>query len=76
MENWNEVLPLTLRSSSPKAVCYMYLIGWIFIGNYILLNLFTAVLLDGFGSSEVTELSKEIDDENAEIEYIYKKKAE
>ena len=76
MENWNEVLPMTLRSSVPKAVCYLYLIGWIFIGNYILLNLFTAVLLDGFGSSEITELSKEIDDENEEIESIYKKKAE
>jgi hypothetical protein len=26
----------------------LYFISWIFIGNYILLNLFLAILLDGF----------------------------
>jgi len=27
----------------------VFLISWIFIGNYVLLNLFLAILLNGFG---------------------------
>jgi hypothetical protein len=34
----------------------MYLIVWIFIGNYILLNLFLAILLEGFGQGGDIEL--------------------
>lgn len=39
----------------------VYLISWIFIGNFSLLNLFLAILLDGF-SNESAE--KDLDDVN------------
>ena len=28
---------------------------WIFIGNYVLLNLFLAILLDGFGDEDMLD---------------------
>ena len=42
-----------------KAICAMFYISWIFIGNFVLLNLFLAILLDSFvaeeDEAEVTE---------------------
>lgn len=36
----------------------IYFLVWIFLGNYVLLNLFLAVLLDGFGvyGDELTDV--------------------
>jgi len=49
MENWNQVLNLALSSDNiNKFLSSIYLISWIFIGNYIFLNLFISILLDGF----------------------------
>ena len=31
-----------------KAITGIYYVSWIFIGNFILLNLFLAILLDSF----------------------------
>jgi hypothetical protein len=45
------------RSSQNKIISAIYLISWIFIGNYVLLNLFLAILLDGF--SEEVELGND-----------------
>ena len=36
-------------------VTIFYLVSWIFIGNYVLLNLFLAILLDGFDSNDLNE---------------------
>ena len=47
-ENWNSVLYDSMRSEAMKFVAPVYYITWIFIGNFILLNLFLAILLDGF----------------------------
>lgn len=47
VENWNDIETAVLTSS----VSYfgvIYLISWIFIGNWILLSLLQAILLDGF----------------------------
>ena len=52
IENWNEVLYLALHSGVNKIVSLAYLVSWIFIGNYILLNLFLAIILDEFVSEE------------------------
>ena len=46
MENWQEVLFSAMRSTNPA--CILYFITWIFLGNFILLNLFLAILLDSF----------------------------
>jgi hypothetical protein len=48
MENWQSVLFDSMRSSvNPFIICIFY-IAWIFLGNFILLNLFLAILLDSF----------------------------
>ncbi len=40
----------------------MYYISWIFIGNFILLNLFLAILIDAFGEEDA-DLAEPDDDE-------------
>lgn len=63
MENWNDILYATLRSDANKGLSLVYLISWIFIGNYVLLNLFLAILLDGFEDSDVNEDVEELGQE-------------
>ena len=46
-ENWNAVLYVAFMSSTSKIISLIYLLIWIFLGNFILLNLFMAVLLNG-----------------------------
>lgn len=53
LENWNDILLSGLRSEVNKAFTILFLISWIFVGNYVLLNLFLAVLLDGFDSPDI-----------------------
>lgn len=48
------------RSDVNVVITTVYLISWIFIGNFSLLNLFLAILLDGF-SNESAE--KDLDDD-------------
>ena len=48
IENWNDILTSSLRSDVNYGISLLYLISWIFIGNYVLLNLFLAILLSGF----------------------------
>jgi hypothetical protein len=40
----------TYISDVNKIITTVYLMSWIFIGNFSLLNLFLAILLDGFSS--------------------------
>jgi len=48
-ENWNgNVIDYLRAPDVPTIVPPLYLISWIFIGNYVLLNLFLAILLDSF----------------------------
>lgn len=47
VENWNDLETLVLTSQTGVASVF-YLLSWIFIGNWILLNLLQAILLDGF----------------------------
>jgi len=48
-ENWNGNLIDYMRAPSvPIFIPPVYLASWIFIGNYVLLNLFLAILLDSF----------------------------
>jgi hypothetical protein len=45
MENWDSVLVSSLRFSPVSCI---FLIFWIIIGNFVLLNIFLAILLQGF----------------------------
>ena len=51
MENWQSVLYSAMRAQN-SVISAVYLITWIFIGNYILLNLFLAIMLDAFTESD------------------------
>ena len=64
MENWQSVLYVMNRQNTRKidpwrSASYLFL--WICIGNFILLNLFLAILLDAFL----------VDDEELDEEEIY-----
>lgn len=48
METWNVFFYDALRSDISQTITVLYFISWIFIANYILLNLFLAILLDSF----------------------------
>lgn len=46
-ENWNEISKaLAVSPAGPWSV--IFLISFVFLGNWILLNLLQAILLDGF----------------------------
>ena len=47
MENWQNVLYCGMKGQNP-IIASIYFVSWIFIGNYILLNLFLAIMLDAF----------------------------
>ena len=55
MENWQNILYDSMKSSVGPFVSNLYLISWIFLGNFMLLNLFLAILLDSFTTPEETE---------------------
>ena len=60
MENWQTVAFDSMRSEMGPWIPAIYYIVWIFLGNFILLNLFLAILLDSFiEEDEQQELSDE-----------------
>ncbi|KAL4477028.1 hypothetical protein ABPG72_011725 [Tetrahymena utriculariae] len=61
LENWNDQLTTCLLSSVSNYVCSAYLISMIFIGNYILIDLVLAIMLDSFESDEVQKDRQEIE---------------
>jgi hypothetical protein len=76
LENWTDILVLAFRSSSNSMISVVFLLTWIFIGNFIFLNLFLAVLLDGFGDPEVLLMKEEIEDEILELNMLVQEKKE
>ena len=66
MENWQQVLYSSMRAANNdpiiKTVAAIYYISWIFIGNFILLNLFLAILIDGF-TEEDADADDDVSDE-------------
>ena len=75
-EDWQDVLYLCMRSSQNPFISVAYLVIWIFIGNYIFLNLFLAILLDGFSSYASLNKFKEIEDEDKRLQKIFKEHKE
>lgn len=55
LENWNDLLLSALRSDVHKLISFIYFVSWIFIGNYVLLNLFLAILLEGFDNNDIND---------------------
>jgi hypothetical protein len=77
MENWQVVLYDCMRSEVNKIITAIYLISWIFLGNFMLLNLFLAILLDSFAeedeSSNKSDEERKRDAEEAREEFLRKK---
>jgi len=48
MENWQVVMYDAMRTNVNWIITAAYFISWIFLGNFMLLNLFLAILLDSF----------------------------
>jgi hypothetical protein len=63
IENWNDVLSLAYRSTQNFLLGALYLISWQFIGTNILLNLYLAILLDGFSSHALDQQMREFETE-------------
>ena len=59
MENWQDILYDSMRSSTGPLASALFYVSWIFIGNFILLNLFLAILLDSFLVEEEEEEEKQ-----------------
>jgi hypothetical protein len=47
-----------MRSEAGQIVSGIYFVVWIFIGNFILLNLFIAILLDSFVETETSKVNE------------------
>eukprot|EP01022_Parablepharisma_sp_SALTPOND_P019005 TRINITY_DN318_c0_g1_i4.p3 TRINITY_DN318_c0_g1~~TRINITY_DN318_c0_g1_i4.p3 ORF type:complete len:653 (+),score=82.50 TRINITY_DN318_c0_g1_i4:9017-10975(+) len=58
IENWQSLQYSSMRAQVPTLVALFY-VTWLFIGNYVLLNLFLALMLDAFA---------EVEDENSREE--------
>ena len=43
MENWNDILTATLRTDVNYVFTLLYLISWIFMGNYVFLNFVASI---------------------------------
>lgn len=66
LENWNDIEMILLNSSVSIQETLFYLLTLIFLGNYVFLNLFLGVLLDGFTKIK----HNEIDEDFCEIKEI------
>jgi hypothetical protein len=51
----------------------VYLIAWIFIGNYIFINLFLSILLEGFENSNAMQEFEELENESRELARVHKR---
>ena len=76
LENWNDVLTITMVSDAGAILTSLYLISWIFLGNYVLLNLFLSILLSGFSNAKKPEEDGLDEEEEARIAEEQRKKAE
>ena len=66
LENWDGLLYELWPMNS---LCFFYFVVWIFLGNYIIFNLFTSVLLQSFGQDEDDGTDDLTDDEIVENMY-------
>lgn len=64
-----------MRSDVNELITVIYLVSWIFLGNFMLLNLFLAILLDSFvEEDELENEGQKTPDQVAEEKLINDKK--
>ena len=59
-ENWNEVMILVISNKKSFAPAYLF-ISMMLLGNFMLLNLFLAILL-----KSISDIGEEVDEEDIE----------
>lgn len=52
LEKWDEIFYIAMASGTNFIINALYFVSWIFIGNYMLLNLFLAIMLESFSQIE------------------------
>ena len=76
LENWNSIFYETWPINK---FCIFYFVFWIFIGNYILFNLFISILIQSFNEMDIEDEDDLTQDEKIERiyplpDYLYKLK--
>ena len=66
LENWDSLL---YEMWPMNYLCFFYFVFWIFLGNYIIFNLFTSVLLQSFGQDDEEDKDDPTEDEIIENMY-------
>lgn len=49
----------SMRTGNPKMVTGVYYIAWIFIGNFVLLNLLLSIIFDAFAQEEAEDADED-----------------
>lgn len=50
---WQQILYLGYAAKTSSAITFLYLFSWIFIGNYVFLNIFLAIILEEFTKESI-----------------------
>ena len=66
LENWDVLLYELWPMNN---LCFFYFVVWIFLGNYIIFNLFTSILLQSFGQDDEDDNDDLTEDEIVENMY-------
>jgi hypothetical protein len=67
LENWNSLL---YEIWQMNYLCFFYFVAWIFIGNYVIFNLFISILLQSFDEEEEEDEDDLTLDEKIEKIYL------
>ena len=67
LENWNSLL---YEIWPMNYLCFFYFVAWIFIGNYVIFNLFISILLQSFDEGEEEDEDDLSYDEKIEKMYL------
>ena len=67
LENWNSLL---YEMWPMNYLCFFYFVAWIFIGNYVIFNLFISILLQSFDEGEEEDDDDLSPDEKIEKMYL------
>ena len=75
-ENWNDVETVTLYSGVGASLTVFYLLSIVILGNYVFLNLFLGVLLEGFSEKQqyIEEEENNQFDENIHMRKLKREK--
>lgn len=68
MENWTDIVEILYASKVSKSVTLIYFFVWIIIGNFVMFNLFLALLLSGFDKTDIMASVKEKKDEYRQVQ--------